>query len=207
MLKKKRNQWNNTLLKHIKKTEQILQNVYYKKDNEINLEALPQLNKVKTILNKYDESLEKATKDNFVDLDSILFVPSYQGNYKFQQHWLTKWEVVNISIKADLNNTLLKHIKKAEQILQNVYYKKDNEISLEALPQLYKVKTILNKYDEPLEKATKDNFVDLDSILFVPSYQGNYKFQQHWLMKWVACFQLTKHVLNDEGSSEYQYQS
>ncbi|PKB94710.1 hypothetical protein RhiirA5_438187 [Rhizophagus irregularis] len=54
------------------------------------------------------------------------------------------------------NNTLLKHIKKAEQILQN---------------------TILNEYDEPLEKAIKDNFVDLDSILFVPSYQGNYKFQ------------------------------
>ncbi|UZO03677.1 uncharacterized protein OCT59_024081 [Rhizophagus irregularis] len=91
MLKKKRNRWNNTLLKHIKKAEQILQNVYYKKDNEINLEALPQLNKVKTILNKYDELLEKATKDNFVDLDSILFMPSYQGNYKFQQHWLMKW--------------------------------------------------------------------------------------------------------------------
>ncbi|CAB5205426.1 unnamed protein product [Rhizophagus irregularis] len=77
------------------------------------------------------------------------------------------------------NNTLLKHIKKAEQILQNVFYKKDNKISLKALPQLHKVKTILNEYNEPLEKATKDNFVDLDSILFVPSYQGNYKFQQH----------------------------
>ncbi|UZO03676.1 uncharacterized protein OCT59_024080 [Rhizophagus irregularis] len=84
------------------------------------------------------------------------------------------------------NDTLLKHIKKAEQILQNVFYKKDNEINLEILPQLHKVKTILNEYDEPLEKATEDNFVDLDSILFVPNYQGNYKFQQHWLMKWVG---------------------
>ncbi|CAB5345738.1 unnamed protein product [Rhizophagus irregularis] len=81
--------------------------------------------------------------------------------------------------KMGRNNTLLKHIKKAEQILQNVFYKKDNKISLKALPQLHKVKTILNEYNEPLEKATKDNFVDLDSILFVPSYQGNYKFQQH----------------------------
>ncbi|GET58545.1 hypothetical protein RIR_jg14305.t1 [Rhizophagus irregularis DAOM 181602=DAOM 197198] len=148
---------NNTLLKHIKKAEQILQNVYYKKDNEINLEALPQLNKVKTILNKYDELLEKATKDNFVDLDSILFMPSYQGNYKFQQHCLTCFQLTKHVLNDEgsseyQNNTLLKHIKKAEQILQNVYYKKDNEISLEALPQLHKVKTILNKYDEPLEK-------------------------------------------------------
>ncbi|PKC00089.1 hypothetical protein RhiirA5_428700 [Rhizophagus irregularis] len=47
-----------------------------------------------------------------------------------------------------------------------------------------KFETILNEYDESLEKATEDNFVDLDSILFVPSYQGDYKFQKHWLMKW-----------------------
>ncbi|CAB4479876.1 unnamed protein product [Rhizophagus irregularis] len=68
----------------------------------------------------------------------------------------------------------------------NVFYKKDNEISLESSPQLHKVETILNEYDESLEKATEDNFVDLDSILFVPSYQGDYKFQKHWLMKWVG---------------------
>jgi uncharacterized protein YpiB (UPF0302 family) len=80
---------------------------------------------------------------------------------------------LNIFIR---NNTLLKHIKKAKQILQNVFYKKNNEISLESSPQFYKVKTILNEYDESLEKVTEDNFVDLDSILFVPSYQGDYKF-------------------------------
>ena len=80
---------------------------------------------------------------------------------------------MNIFIR---NNTLLKHIKKAEQILQNVFYKKNNEISLESSPQLHKVKIILNEYDESLEKVTEDNFVDLDSILFVPSYQGDYKF-------------------------------
>ncbi|CAI2202163.1 7716_t:CDS:1, partial [Funneliformis geosporum] len=71
------------------------------------------------------------------------------------------------------------------QILENVFYKKDNEISLEVPPQLHKVETILNEYDESLEKATEDNFVDLDSVLFVPSYQGDYKFRKHWLMKWV----------------------
>ncbi|CAG8753781.1 9267_t:CDS:2, partial [Rhizophagus irregularis] len=85
----------------------------------------------------------------------------------------------------------------------NVFYKKDNEISLESSPQLHKVETILNEYDESLEKATENNFVDLDSILFVPSYQGNYKFQKHCL----TCYQLTKHVLNNEGSSEHQYRS
>ena len=71
------------------------------------------------------------------------------------------------------------------KILENEFYNKDNEISLEAPSQLHKVETILNEYDESLEKATEDNFVGLDSILFVPSYQGDYKFRKHWLTKWV----------------------
>ncbi|UZO03684.1 uncharacterized protein OCT59_024088 [Rhizophagus irregularis] len=77
----------------------------------------------------------------------------------------------------------------------NVFYKKDNEISLESSPQLHKVETILNEYDESLEKATENNFVDLDSILFVPSYQGNYKFQKHWLMKWFNMLSINKTCL------------
>jgi hypothetical protein len=70
---------------------QILENIFCKKDNEISLEAPPQLGKVETILNEYDNSLEKATEDNFVDLDAVLFVPSYQDDYKFRKHWLSKW--------------------------------------------------------------------------------------------------------------------
>ncbi|CAB4423380.1 unnamed protein product [Rhizophagus irregularis] len=42
-----------------------------------------------------------------------------------------------------------------------------------------------------------------------------YKFRKYWLSKWVdnvyqkflTCFQLSKHVLNDESTSEYQYRS
>uniref|UniRef100_U9SRA0 Uncharacterized protein n=1 Tax=Rhizophagus irregularis (strain DAOM 181602 / DAOM 197198 / MUCL 43194) TaxID=747089 RepID=U9SRA0_RHIID len=89
-------------------------------------------------------------------------------------------------------------LKKCCSSQRNVFYKKDNEISLESSPQLHKVETILNEYDESLEKATENNFVDLDSILFVPSYQGNYKFQQHWLMKWEPMAHIDS-ILNDEN--------
>ncbi|CAB4439578.1 unnamed protein product [Rhizophagus irregularis] len=78
--------------------------------------------------------------------------------------------------------------------LTNKIYK-DNEISLESSPQLYKVETILNEYDESLEKATEDNFVDLDSILFVPSCQGDYKFRKHWLTKWFNMLSINKTCL------------
>ncbi|CAG8667593.1 1419_t:CDS:10 [Funneliformis caledonium] len=74
------------------------------------------------------------------------------------------------------------------QILENVFYNKDNEISLEAPPQLHKVETILNDYDESLEKATEDNFVDLDSVLLC------------LVIKAITSFE-------DTGSSEYQYRS
>ncbi|PKC71797.1 hypothetical protein RhiirA1_453125 [Rhizophagus irregularis] len=86
-------------------------------------------------------------------------------------------------------------LKKCCSSQRNVFYKKDNEISLESSPQLHKVETILNEYDESLEKATEDNFVDLDSILFVPSYQGDYKFQKHWLMKWFNMLSINKTCL------------
>ncbi|RIA86056.1 hypothetical protein C1645_807963 [Glomus cerebriforme] len=101
------------------------------------------------------------------------------------------------------------------ETLENIFRKKDTDIRLEVPPQLSKVETILNEYDESLEKVTEDNYVDLDAVFFVPSYQGDYKFRKHWLSKWIdnifqrflTCFQLSKHVLNDEGSSEYQYRS
>ncbi|CAI2187688.1 1897_t:CDS:2 [Funneliformis geosporum] len=64
------------------------------------------------------------------------------------------------------------------QILENVFYKKDNKISLEVPPQLHKVETILNEYDESLEKATEDNFVDLDSVLFEKGITDEEKLKQ-----------------------------
>jgi len=73
----------------------------------------------------------------------------------------------------------------------------------------------LKEYNESIKKATDGAYVDLDAIFFVPNYQTEYKFRKHWLSKWVdnvyqkfvTCFQLSKHVLNDKSTSEYQYRS
>ncbi|PKC08922.1 hypothetical protein RhiirA5_167358 [Rhizophagus irregularis] len=98
---------------------------------------------------------------------------------------------------------------------ENIFCKKDIEISAKIVPPLDKVEQILKEYNESIDNATDGVYVDLDSVFFVPKYQTKYKFRKHWLSKWVdnvyqkflTCFQLSKHVLNDESISEYQYRS
>ncbi|CAG8480831.1 13800_t:CDS:10 [Funneliformis caledonium] len=99
--------------------------------------------------------------------------------------------------------------------LENIFRKKDEEISAQTSPPLDKVERILKEYNESIKKATEGAYVDLDAIFFVPNYKTEYKFRKHWLSKWVdnvyqkfvTCFQLSKHVLNDKSTSEYQYRS
>ncbi|RHZ73209.1 hypothetical protein Glove_232g160 [Diversispora epigaea] len=80
----------------------------------------------------------------------------------------------------------------------------EEEITLKISPPLNKVEVILNKYREALENSTDEEYVELDSVFINYNYQSGYKFQRDWLRNWVdnvlTCFQLSRHVLNDESS-------
>ncbi|CAB5380463.1 unnamed protein product [Rhizophagus irregularis] len=87
---------------------------------------------------------------------------------------------------------------------ENIFCKKDIEISAKIVPPLDKVEQILKEYNESIDNATDGVYVDLDSVFFVPKYQTKYKFRKHWLSKWVdnvyqkflTCFQLSKHTFS-----------
>ncbi|CAI2188270.1 16942_t:CDS:10, partial [Funneliformis geosporum] len=63
--------------------------------------------------------------------------------------------------------------------LENIFRKKDEEISAQTSPPLDKVERILKEFNESIKKSHRS----------------------------VTCFQLSKHVLNDKSTSEYQYRS
>ncbi|KAF0551467.1 hypothetical protein F8M41_023408 [Gigaspora margarita] len=100
-------------------------------------------------------------------------------------------------------------------VLEKAFSKKNDKISAEVIFPTNKVETILKEYDDSLKQATENYYVDLHAVAIIPSYQNHYKFHNDWLSKWVdnvyqkflTCFQLSKHVLNDEESGEYQYRS
>jgi len=95
------------------------------------------------------------------------------------------------------------------------FNKAEEEITSKISSPLNKVEMILNKYQEALENSTDGGYVELDSVFISYNYQNGYKFRRDWLGNWVdnvyrkflTCFQLSRHVLNDESSSEYQYRS
>ncbi|CAI2187712.1 3692_t:CDS:2 [Funneliformis geosporum] len=99
------------------------------------------------------------------------------------------------------------------QTFENFFNKAEEEITSKISSPIKKVENILNKYREALDKATDGAYVELDSVMINYSYQDGYKFRRDWLEYWVnnvyckflICFQLSRHVLNDKSSSEYQY--
>ncbi|CAG8683227.1 8347_t:CDS:2 [Funneliformis mosseae] len=98
------------------------------------------------------------------------------------------------------------------QTFENFFNKTEEEITSKISP-IKKVENILYKYREALLNATDGGYVEIDSVFINYNYQDGYKFRRHWLENWVndvyrkflICFQLSRHVLNDKSSSEYQY--
>ncbi|CAG8675782.1 2772_t:CDS:2, partial [Acaulospora morrowiae] len=99
------------------------------------------------------------------------------------------------------------------QTLEKIFSQKEEEITSKISSPIKEVENILDKYREALVNATHRGYVKLDSVFIDYDFQNGFEFQRNWLEYWVnnvywkflICFSLSKHVLIDGSSSEYQY--
>ncbi|CAJ0845583.1 9387_t:CDS:2, partial [Entrophospora sp. SA101] len=73
------------------------------KEKEIAKKVFPLLNKVETILGRYQEGIKNAEDNGQIDLDAINVIYDYPNGYKFRKNWLEKW-VDNIYQKLNVLN-------------------------------------------------------------------------------------------------------
>ncbi|RHZ85748.1 hypothetical protein Glove_60g29 [Diversispora epigaea] len=112
-------------------------------------------------------------------------------------------------IEENINVNTLKSEKEGistdEYLTNNLQV--EEEITLKISPPLNKVEVILNKYQEVLENSTDEGYIELDFVFINYNYQSLRlkKFTDVVLVGGLTCFQLSRYVLNDESSSEYQY--
>ncbi|CAJ0644411.1 10780_t:CDS:2 [Entrophospora sp. SA101] len=69
----------------------VLEKCFYKKEKEIAKKVFPLLNKVETILGRYQEGIKNAEDNGQIDLDAINVIYDYPNGYKFRKNWLEKW--------------------------------------------------------------------------------------------------------------------
>ncbi|CAJ0831752.1 12019_t:CDS:2 [Entrophospora sp. SA101] len=81
----------------------VLEKCFYKKEKEIAKKVFPLLNKVETILGRYQEGIKNAEDNGQIDLDAINVIYDYPNGYKFRKNWLEKW-VDNIYQKLNVLN-------------------------------------------------------------------------------------------------------